>query len=139
MVIRRTTVACALILVVGCSPAPVEGVFFPTYPDEGGGPNAPVEGRLIEEGGCLWLERSDDQGGLLLWPSHAQLVEENGARVVRQDGFQAEVGQVMAATGGQYNHEDHYDFVVELIGQAIPAACRSDYYWLAFDAYTPEQ
>ena len=105
-----------------------------------GGPTAPVDGTLVESDGCLWVDAAaDGSRSLVLWPDNATLVEDDGRLVVRQAGNEAIVGQPMRATGGQYNHEDHYEFVIELIGEEIPEECQASHFWLVYDANTVDQ
>lgn len=79
-------------------------------------PEALVGGRLVIDDGCLWLEHEEDRV-LPLWLS--------GSRV-EQDG-------------GGYGPQ-HYDFVVELIGEEVPPACRGDgHYWLVYDVRAADE
>lgn len=126
--------------IAACAVEVPESIYFPTYADQGGGPEALIEGLLLEENGCLSIENeATGERSLVLWPEAARISEENGSMVVRQGGFRAEVGQPVAAGGGEYSESEQGDFVRELIGEDIPPRCQSETYWLAHDAYTPEE
>ena len=71
---------------------------------------------------------------LVLWPGGAQAVEADVGLVVRDGTNEAVVGEPVRMGGGEYSDE-HYGFVVELIGEEIPPACREGgLYWLGYEA-----
>ncbi len=116
----------------GLTPSPVasEGIFLPMYRPLDGYPAALLQGTLVHDGGCLWIE-SGSTRLLVLWPSDTSVVAQGGQLVVRNAGQQAIVGTAVSAGGGEY-YPENYDFVVGLIGQQVPPQCRgSDLYWLA--------
>lgn len=107
--------------------------YLPTYPSMEVLPAAQVGGRLVLDDGCLWLENSEYRA-LPLWPADSRVEHEGDTLVViNSGGSRAEVGTDVIGGGGEYTAE-HYDFVVELIGEEIPPACRDDdYYWLVYE------
>lgn len=116
------------------SPTPA-GLFLPTYGALNGRPTALLEGRLIEDHDCLWIEE-DSTRWLLLWPPGSSLVQDGNQRVVRNGGQRAAVGTQVSAGGGEYG-DVNYAFVVELIGEEVPAPCRTaGLYWLGHDVQT---
>ena len=119
--------------------APLAEVYLPTYRPMEGVPAAEIVGRLVLEGGCLWIEHEGGRA-LPLWPAGSRLERENDTlAVVNSGGARAEVGTVVAGGGGEYGPE-HYEFVVGLIGEAIPPACRGDgYYWLVYDVQAADE
>lgn len=137
--------AAALMALVGCESLPPANVYLPTYPPANAAPGesarpislptALLEGTLVDDDGCLWIE-DDVFRWLVLWPSGSSAVEDNGQVVVRSDGNRAAVGTQVSAGGGEYR-QDNYNFVVELIGEQIPNRCRaSGLYWLGYDVQT---
>jgi hypothetical protein len=109
------------------SPSPSFDVFLPTYPDWDVLPAAQVGGRLIEEGGCLWLEHTDGERSLALWPSGSRIERDGGSSVVvNSNGARAPIGAEVLGGGGEFGGPDHYDFVVETIGEEVPDHCRGD-------------
>lgn len=119
---------------VACESALVTDPYFPQYPDLGGGPQALIEGTLVAEGGCLWVDGPSGRM-LALWPAAAHLESEDGGLVVRQGDHVARAGTAISAAGGVYNHADHYRFIVDdLIGEAIPADCQAEGYVLLYEA-----
>lgn len=126
------------LLLVACSSAIPAGLYVPTYGPLNAWPTALLEGTLLEEDGCLWIE-SRDIRWLVLWPGGSSVVEEGEQIVVRNGGERAVVGSDVSAGGGEYGPE-HYDFVVGLIGEEVPAACRvAGLYWLGYDVQTVDQ
>lgn len=116
------------------SVAPLADVFLPTYSPMDTLPEALIGGRLILDDGCLWLEHQEGRA-LPLWPSGSSLEQAGDTLIVVQHGgrARAEVGTDVLGGGGGYGPE-HYDFVVELIGEEIPPACRGeDHYALVYD------
>jgi hypothetical protein len=134
--------ASALILAVaaacsqsGSDPA---GLFLPTYRPMNSAPTALLEGTLVEDDGCLWIE-TDNGRHLMLWPEASSVLDGDGQRAVRNDGDVAIVGTRVSAGGGEYGTE-HYEFVVELIGRDVPEPCRtSGKYWLCREVRTVER
>jgi len=112
--------------------SPSAEVYLPTYRPMEDVPEAQLGGRLILDNGCLWLEHAEGRA-LPLWPANSRVEREGDTLVVvNSGGARAEVGTDVLGGGGEYSPE-HYDFVVELIGEEIPPACRGDgYYWLVY-------
>ena len=119
-------VATALAACLAADPA----VYLPTYRPLDTMPAALIEGVLIEDGGCLWLE-SDGERMLVLWPRGSSVTSTIDGLAVRFEGATIPVGTRMRAGGGQYEQE-HQPFVHDLIGEPVPDACRAaGLYWLA--------
>jgi hypothetical protein len=137
--------AAVLVALAGtaCDSTMPANVFLPTYTLQSGGPGQsqpPVtlptgllEGILVEEDGCLWVE-ADPFRSLVLWPTDSSAVIDDSDRVVvRNGGHEAIVGTAITAGGGEYTDE-HYAFVVEILGEALPSACRaSGLYWIGYE------
>ena len=122
-----------VLVVAGCASVAPPSLYFPTYGPMNGLPTAELAGTLIEENGCLWVE-SDGSRWLVLWPGSARAVEADIGVVVREGTNEAVVGEPVRMGGGEYSDE-HYEFVVDLIGEEIPPACRtSGLYWLGHEA-----
>ena len=121
------------------SPSAMAEVYLPTYPPMDIRPLAGLGGRLVQVGGCLWFER-DSGRALALWPP-GTTIERDGSSltVVDPGGARAVVGTNVVATGGAYGPE-HYEMVVELIGEPVPEGCRGDdHYLLVYDARTTRE
>jgi hypothetical protein len=98
-------------------------------------PTALVEGTLVEDEGCIWVE-ADGSRWLVLWPNGSTAVVDGGQVVVRNDGHQAIVGTHVSGGGGEYRQE-HYAFVVGLIGEPVPLPCQaSGLYVLGYNLKT---
>jgi hypothetical protein len=94
-----------------------------------------LEGVLIEDDGCLWVE-GEGVRWLVLWPVGTSAVVEDYRIIVRNGGNEAVVGTPVTGGGGEYG-ENQYRFVVSLIGEEVPTACRaSGFYWLGYDVQT---
>lgn len=111
-------------------------VYLPIYAPLDSVPEALLSGRLVEDDGCLWIETSAGRA-LPMWPSGSKLERDGTSlEVVNTGGARAVVGTQVVAGGGGYGPE-HYDFVVELIGQQVPDACRGeDSYLLVYGVRT---
>lgn len=89
-------------------------------------PAALLEGMLIEEDGCLWIE-ADASRHLVLWPDGSYATIEDDQLVVFNGGDRAVVGTRVTAGGGEWDEA----FVADLIGEDVPEACQqSGLYWL---------
>ncbi|MDQ3345445.1 MAG: hypothetical protein M3473_04005, partial [Chloroflexota bacterium] len=88
-----------------------------------------LEGTLVEENGCLLVEAGGSRW-LVLWPGSARTVESDAGLVVRDGTNEAVVGEPIRLGGGEYGM-NNYDFVVDLIDEEVPPACReSEQFWL---------
>jgi hypothetical protein len=91
-----------------------------------------LEGRLVDETDCLWIE-ADGFRWLILWPADSSAVEDGEQVIVRNGGHEAVVGTQISAAGGEYNDE-HFEFVRMILTAPLPQACRSSgLYWLGYD------
>jgi hypothetical protein len=105
-------------LVTGCSAAPVEeGLFFPTWSAEGDVPAGQVQGALVEDGRCLFVE-AGDQRTLVAWEDgmgfeDGSLLDTSGYPIAR-------VGDVIHGGGGYYDSRQHIE---DLSGERIPERC----------------
>lgn len=129
---RSQTVATSPTVAPRTTAFPLAEVYLPTYQPMEALPVAQLGGRLVLDNGCLWLEHAEGRA-LPLWPANSRVEREGDTLVVvNSAGARAEVGTDVLGGGGEYGPE-LYDFVVELIGQEIPPACRGDgYYWLVY-------
>lgn len=145
--ITTSVVALLSVCLSACSSAPAD-VYLPMYdldraaPGESPGPvsrpTALLEGILIEDDGCLWVE-TDGVRSLMLWPVGSAAEVRDGRIVVRSDGNEAIADTAITGGGGEYG-PDLYWFVVQLIGEEVPAACRaSGSYWLGYDIRTTSE
>lgn len=119
--------------------SPLAEVFLPIYQPMEALPTAQMGGHLVLDDGCLWLEHAEGRA-LPLWPANSRVEREGDTLVVINGaGARAEVGTNVLGGGGEYGTE-HYDFVVELIGQEVPPACRGNgYYWLVYDVQAADE
>jgi len=101
---------------------PGSGVYLPTYEPMEGLPVAQIRGRLLEDGGCLWIEQPEGRV-LPLWP-HGSRVEDDGTSlvVVNSGASRAVVGSEILGAGGEYGGPGHLDVVFEAIGEEVPDA-----------------
>ena len=109
----------AAFLIVGCSRAPVEdGLFFPTWSAEGAVPAGIVQGTLVRDDRCLYVQRHG-QRTLVAWEDgmgfeDGTLLDTSGSPIAR-------VGQIIHGGGGYYgNNQAHIE---ELSGDSIPERC----------------
>jgi hypothetical protein len=114
----------APLLIAACSRAPVEeGLFFPTWSAEGAVPAGIVQGTLVEDDGCLYVERND-QRTLVAWEDGMGF--EDG-RLLATSGYPiAQVGEVIHGGGGYYDSALGRSHVEELSGESIPQRCIPD-------------
>jgi hypothetical protein len=137
---RTPTAATAPTVVQPTMASAVAEVYLPTYRPMEIVPLAVVGGRLVLDDGCLWLEH--EEGRVLpLWPRGSRVEQDGDTLVVVQHGgrARAEVGTDVLGGGGGYGPEE-YDFVVELIGEEIPPACRGDdHYSLVYDVRAADE
>ncbi len=125
----RVSSLALCVVIAGCAPSAPAGIFLPTYEPMDTLPAALLQGTLIEEDGCLWIE-SDNSRWLVLWPDATYASVEDDQLVVYSGGDRAVVGARVSAGGGEYGAQDEA-FVADLIGEAVPAACQqSGLYWL---------
>lgn len=109
----------ATFLIVGCSRAPVEdGLFFPTWSAEGAVPAGIVQGTLVKDDRCLYVQRNG-QRTLVAWEDgmgfqDGTLLDTSGSPIAR-------VGQIVHGGGGFYgNNQGHIE---ELSEDSIPERC----------------
>lgn len=122
----------AVPLLGACVGLPSTDVYIPTYGPMNAYPTAEIQGTLVVDGGCLWID-SGQERSLVLWPEGTFVTEQDGGRVVREGGRTVPIGIPVQSGGGQYG-EDNYEFVVDLIGEEIPAPCQAaGLYWLGYD------
>lgn len=134
---RRITAIAMTLVMTGCAAAALPGLYFPIYGPMNGFPSGELAGTLIEEDGCLWVE-SGPFRSLILWPRGARVVDDGGVRAIHDGGNVAIVGEPVRMGGGEYSNE-HYAFVVDLIGEEVPPACReAGLYFLGYEARTVE-
>jgi hypothetical protein len=111
-----------------CGPAPSN---LPSYSfGDLGGADALLEGELVIEDGCTWIE--DAASGtryLAVWPEGSQLRGEGGAEVVRsaESVILGRAGATSEFLGGEYRDGS---FVRSVLVTPIPDRCVSDIWWL---------
>jgi hypothetical protein len=105
-------------------PDATTGVFFPVLQPASAIPLALIQGRVVQRGGCLWLQGAEGQPlYLALWSPGSRL-EASGSTIAVVDpaGARIGVGDRLRATGGETkNVED----VIALTGQKPPLACQT--------------
>lgn len=128
---RSAAASVITLLLAGCLGVPPPGIHFPTYGSMNALPVGVLEGTLVEEDGCLLVEAGGSRW-LVLWPGSARAVEADAGLVVRDGTNEAVVGEPIRLGGGEYGM-DNYDFVVDLIDEEVPPACReSEQFWLGY-------
>lgn len=114
----RFFLALGLMLATACSASPVEeGVFFPTWEAEGSVPAGIVQGVLVEEGRCLFVE-ANGQRTLIVWEEG--LGFENSALLDSTGAPFSQVGNTIHGGGGYFGDRGHFE---NLAGEPIPMRC----------------
>lgn len=114
----------APLLIAGCSRAPLEeGLFFPTWSAEGAVPGGIVQGTLVEDDRCLFVERNGLRT-LVAWEDgmgfeDGTLLDTSGSPIAR-------VGEVIHGGGGYYGGALGKSHIQELSGESIPDRCIPD-------------
>ena len=107
------------LILVACGPrGHVEaGLFFPTWDASGGVPTGIVQGILVEEDRCLFVE-ANGQRTLVLW--EAGMGYEDGTLFDRRGDPIVRVGELIHGGGGYYGDRAHME---RLSGESIPERC----------------
>ncbi len=127
---QTVSIVVAASLLAGCGSSAPPGIYLPTYGSMNALPTGLLEGTLVEEDGCLWIE-PDDTRRLVLWPGGTSVANDGDQLVLQSAGEQVIVGTQVSSGGGEYG-PGNYRFVVELIGEEVPSACQqTGLYWLA--------
>ena len=114
----RFVLALGLMLATACGGSPVEeGVFFPTWEAEGDVPAGQVQGVLIEEHRCLFVE-ANGLRTLVVW--EAGLGFENGGLLDPSGAPIASVGDTIHGGGGYFGDRRHIENLAE---EPIPKRC----------------
>jgi hypothetical protein len=114
----RFLLLLGLMLATACSGPPVEeGLFFPTWDAEGAVPGGIVQGVLVEENRCLFVE-ANGQRTLVAW--QAGLGFEDDALLDSAGDPIARVGETIHGGGGYYGDRSHIE---DLAGEPIPERC----------------
>lgn len=117
----RFRVALGLMLATACSGAPVEeGLFFPTWDAGGDAPAAIVQGVLVEEHRCLFVE-ANELRTLVVWEDG--LGFEDNALLDSDGDSIASVGETLHGGGGYFGDRRHIE---DLTGEPIPDRCIPD-------------
>jgi hypothetical protein len=110
----------AAFLMAGCSAPPVEdGLFFPTWSAQGAVPTGIVQGTLVEDGRCLFVE-AHSQRTLVAWEDgmgfeDGYLLDVSGAPITR-------VGEAIHGGGGYSGRRQ----IEQLSEDSIPERCVPD-------------
>jgi len=96
------------------------GLFFPTWNPDGPVPTGVVQGVLLEDHRCLFVE-ANGQRTLVLWQEglgfeEGMLLDPAGAPIVR-------VGELLHGGGGYHSDRSYFE---ELAGEEIPERCMPD-------------
>jgi hypothetical protein len=94
-----------------------EGLFFPTWDAEGDVPSGVVQGALVEEDRCLFVE-ADGRQTLVVW--EAGLGFEDDTLLDSSGDPIAGVGERIHGGGGYYGARSHIE---DLAGKTIPERC----------------
>ena len=114
-------VIVAILLAPACSSAPIEeGLFFPTWDAGGAAPTAIVEGKLVEENRCLFIEAHNERT-LVIWEDGMGF--DDGRLFATYDTPIASVGDTIHGGGGYFGDQGHLE---QLSGQSIPDRCVPD-------------
>ena len=111
----------ATFLLPACAGSPVEeGLFFPTWGAGGAAPTAIVQGTLVEDNHCLFVE-AGGQRTLVIWEDgmgfeDATLLDTSGSPI-------SHVGETIHGGGGYFGERGHIE---ELSGGSIPDRCVPD-------------
>ena len=139
MRLLRAVLAVGLALgVVACgSPGPmtVDGITIMRHGAMNSGPAALLSGAtIVFRDGCVGTDMlPTGEFEPIIWPPTARLSHEGDELVLVVDGLVIHHLDAANVGGGEY---DDLTFVEQLSG-AIPAACRSDRYWLATQVTRP--
>lgn len=110
--------ALGLMLATTCSGPPVEeGLFFPTWDAGGDVPAGQVQGVLVEEDRCLFVE-AHGRRTLVAW--EAGLGFEDDALLDSAGDPIARVGETIHGGGGYFGDRRH---IANLAGEPIPERC----------------
>ena len=121
MGLGRWSILLGVTLLAACSGANVEeGLFFPTWDAGGSVPTGIVQGVVVEEDHCLFVE-ANGRRTLVLW--EAGLGFEDGALLDPAGAQIAREGDVIHGGGGYYGQRGHFE---ELAGEPIPNRCMPD-------------
>jgi hypothetical protein len=126
-------IVAAFLSLAGCSGAPVEeGLFFPTWDPGGEVVAGEVEGTLIEDDRCLYVE-ANDQRTLVVWEDgmgfeDGRLLDPSGSPIAR-------VGQMIHGGGGYYGRNRSH--IEDLSGESVPQRCvptgRGEWYAIIYE------
>jgi hypothetical protein len=114
----RFRLTLGLVLATACSGAHVEeGLFFPTWDAGGDVPGGEVQGVLVEEHRCLFVE-ANGLRTLVVW--EAGLGFENGALLDSRGAPIASVGETIHGGGGYFGERR---LIEDQAGEPIPERC----------------
>jgi hypothetical protein len=107
----------ALLFIASCDGNVESGLFFPTWNPVGGVPGGIVQGVLVEDHHCLFVE-ANGQRTLVLWEEG--LGFEEGALLDPAGEPIAHVGETIHGGGGYYGDRAHIE---NLADEVIPGRC----------------
>jgi hypothetical protein len=117
---RRGAWSVVALLVAGCGAPVEEGLFFPTWDASGDTPTGIVEGTLVEDDRCLFVE-AHGRRTLVAWEDGMGF--EDGALLAASSSPIAHVGETIHGGGGYFGDRDHIE---HLSGEPIPQRCIPD-------------
>lgn len=116
MSVFRSGAVLVLLLATACDGNVETGMFFPTWNPDGPVPGGIVQGSLVEDDGCLFVD-ANDQRTLVLW--EVGLGSEEGDLLDLAGEPIAHVGETIHG-GGYYGDRAHFE---DLADERIPERC----------------
>jgi hypothetical protein len=113
----RSWITVALLLASACTGNVEAGFFFPTWNPDGPVPSGIVQGVLVEDHRCLFVE-ANGQRTLVLW--EVGLGFEEGTLLDPAGEPVAHVGETIHGGGGYYGDRAHFE---NLADEVIPERC----------------
>ncbi len=89
-----------------------------------GGATAILNGELVLDGPCLYVDQGAGDNYLVVWPSGSTLEQRDGTLVIRQGSDEVQVGSSVSLEGGEYERA----FVEDKIYAELP--CNGPF-WIA--------
>jgi hypothetical protein len=116
----RSWATVVFLIAAACEGNVETGMFFPTWNPDGPVPGGIVQGTLVEDDRCLYLE-ANGRRTLVLW--QAGLGFEEGDLLDPAGEPIAHVGETIHGGGGYYGDRAHFE---DLADEVIPQRCIPD-------------